>query len=186
MTESPLAPDLPTAPPINPGGGPGLGRLFLVPLLIVSVLVGCAALVVLMFGWIGTGKMGYPMAARLIGAGVDVTVYNRTKAKAEPLGVTVVDTPADLADRDPGGLHDGQHALRDGRQPGGSTQLRSLLAGVAQLPTQLSAGWKDGGRGCRAGRPQRGQLRVDRENLTRHGEAGSRRSRGQGRLLADR
>ncbi len=52
------------------------------------------------FGWIGTGKMGYPMAARLIGAGVDVTVYNRTKAKAEPLGVTVVDTPADLADRD--------------------------------------------------------------------------------------
>ena len=52
------------------------------------------------FGWIGTGKMGFPMAARLIGAGVDVTVYNRTKAKAEPLGVTVVDTPADLADRD--------------------------------------------------------------------------------------
>ena len=52
------------------------------------------------FGWIGTGKMGYPMAARLIGAGVDVTVYNRTKAKAEPLGVTVVDTPAKLADRD--------------------------------------------------------------------------------------
>lgn len=52
------------------------------------------------FGWIGTGKMGYPMAARLIGAGVDVKVYNRTKAKAEPLGVTVVDKPADLADRD--------------------------------------------------------------------------------------
>jgi len=52
------------------------------------------------FGWIGTGKMGYPMAARLIAAGIDVTVYNRTKAKAEPLGVTVVDAPADLADRD--------------------------------------------------------------------------------------
>jgi 3-hydroxyisobutyrate dehydrogenase-like beta-hydroxyacid dehydrogenase len=52
------------------------------------------------FGWIGTGKMGYPMAARLISAGVDVTVYNRTRAKAEPLGVAVVDTPAELADRD--------------------------------------------------------------------------------------
>lgn len=52
------------------------------------------------FGWIGTGKMGYPMAARLIGAGVDVAVYNRTKAKAEPLGVTCVDKPAELADRD--------------------------------------------------------------------------------------
>ena len=51
-------------------------------------------------GWIGTGKMGYPMAARLIAAGVDVTVYNRTAAKAEPLGVTVVGAPADLADRD--------------------------------------------------------------------------------------
>jgi len=52
------------------------------------------------FGWIGTGKMGYPMAARLIAAGVDVTVYNRTAAKAEPLGVTVVGAPSDLADRD--------------------------------------------------------------------------------------
>ena len=52
------------------------------------------------FGWIGTGKMGYPMAERLIGAGVDVSVYNRTKAKAEPLGIALVDTPADLADRD--------------------------------------------------------------------------------------
>lgn len=44
--------------------------------------------------------MGYPMAERLISSGVNVTVYNRTKAKAEPLGVTVVDSPADLADRD--------------------------------------------------------------------------------------
>ena len=52
------------------------------------------------FGWIGTGKMGYPMAERLIAAGVDVTVYNRTAAKAEPLGVTVVGAPSDLADRD--------------------------------------------------------------------------------------
>lgn len=52
------------------------------------------------FGWIGTGKMGYPMAARLIASGVDVTVYNRTAAKAEPLGVTVVANPSDLADRD--------------------------------------------------------------------------------------
>ena len=52
------------------------------------------------FGWIGTGKMGYPMAERLIAAGVDVTVYNRTAAKAEPLGVTVVGAPSELADRD--------------------------------------------------------------------------------------
>ncbi len=54
-------------------------------------------------GFIGTGNMGFPMAARLLKAGFDVTVYNRTRAKAEPLGelgATLADTPADLADRD--------------------------------------------------------------------------------------
>jgi len=54
-------------------------------------------------GWIGTGRMGYAMAARLLKAGADVTVYNRTRAKAEPLaefGAKVVDTPGELADRD--------------------------------------------------------------------------------------
>lgn len=51
-------------------------------------------------GWVGTGKMGYPMADRLIRAGADVKVYNRTAAKAEPLGVEVVAKPSDLSDRD--------------------------------------------------------------------------------------
>jgi 3-hydroxyisobutyrate dehydrogenase len=54
-------------------------------------------------GWIGTGRMGYAMAARLLQAGHAVTVYNRTKAKAEPLaeyGAVIVDSPAELADRD--------------------------------------------------------------------------------------
>ncbi len=54
-------------------------------------------------GWIGTGRMGFPMAARLIQAGCDIAVYNRTRAKAEPLaaqGAKIVDTPADLAQRD--------------------------------------------------------------------------------------
>jgi 3-hydroxyisobutyrate dehydrogenase len=36
-------------------------------------------------GWIGTGVMGAPMAQRLMEAGYTLTVYNRTKAKAEPL-----------------------------------------------------------------------------------------------------
>ena len=36
-------------------------------------------------GWIGAGRMGYPMADRLAMAGCDITVWNRTKAKAEPL-----------------------------------------------------------------------------------------------------
>ncbi len=54
-------------------------------------------------GWIGAGRMGYPMAARLLKAGYAVGVYNRTRAKAEPLaehGAQIVDRPADLADRD--------------------------------------------------------------------------------------
>ncbi len=36
-------------------------------------------------GWIGAGRMGYEMALRLARAGCDLTVYNRTRAKAEPL-----------------------------------------------------------------------------------------------------
>jgi len=54
-------------------------------------------------GWIGTGRMGFALAQRLSRAGVDVAAWNRTRAKAEPLtesGVTVVDDPSDLADRD--------------------------------------------------------------------------------------
>jgi 3-hydroxyisobutyrate dehydrogenase-like beta-hydroxyacid dehydrogenase len=44
--------------------------------------------------------MGFAMAKRLLEAGYDVSVWNRTRAKAEPLvklGATLVDTPADLA-----------------------------------------------------------------------------------------
>lgn len=36
-------------------------------------------------GWIGTGIMGLPMAGHLLDAGWPLTVYTRTKAKAEPL-----------------------------------------------------------------------------------------------------
>lgn len=48
----------------------------------------------LRIGWIGMGRMGYPMAERLLKAGHDVTIWNRTRAKAEPLtklGGKVVD-----------------------------------------------------------------------------------------------
>jgi 3-hydroxyisobutyrate dehydrogenase len=50
-------------------------------------------------GWIGMGRMGFPMAERLIKAGHDVSIWNRTRAKAEPLakiGGKIVDRPADL------------------------------------------------------------------------------------------
>jgi 3-hydroxyisobutyrate dehydrogenase len=54
-------------------------------------------------GWIGAGRMGSVLAQRLLEAGLDVAVYNRTRAKADPLaelGASVVDAPAGLADRD--------------------------------------------------------------------------------------
>jgi 3-hydroxyisobutyrate dehydrogenase len=54
-------------------------------------------------GWIGTGRMGAAMATRLAKAGVDLTAWNRTRAKAEPLaklGCTIADTIAGLRDCD--------------------------------------------------------------------------------------
>ena len=54
-------------------------------------------------GWIGTGRMGYEMAARLAKGGCDLALWNRTRAKAEPLakyGAKVVDTLPELAARD--------------------------------------------------------------------------------------
>jgi len=54
-------------------------------------------------GWIGTGRMGYEMAARLAKGGCDIALWNRTRAKAEPLaryGAKVVDALPELASRD--------------------------------------------------------------------------------------
>lgn len=54
-------------------------------------------------GWIGMGRMGYPMAERLLKAGYDVSIWNRTRAKAEPLaksGGKIVDKLSDLAGMD--------------------------------------------------------------------------------------
>ena len=54
-------------------------------------------------GWVGMGRMGYPMAERLAKAGADLAVWNRTRSKAEPLteyGAKIVDNLSDLASRD--------------------------------------------------------------------------------------
>jgi 3-hydroxyisobutyrate dehydrogenase-like beta-hydroxyacid dehydrogenase len=51
-------------------------------------------------GWLGTGRMGAEMVRRLLLAGCDVTVYNRTAAKAEPLvelGATYARSIAELS-----------------------------------------------------------------------------------------
>ena len=124
----------------------------------------------LKLGWIGIGRMGYAMAERLAKGGADLTVWNRTRAKAEPLaaaGAKVVDRLADLAACDvvfvmvstwddvrevvagPNGLLSGSQA------PGmvvecssisleGSAELRSLLAqrGVEMLAAPVSGNAK--------------------------------------------
>ncbi len=54
-------------------------------------------------GWLGTGRMGVALVHRLLGAGHDVVVYNRTRAKAEPLGAAgarLADSAAELGSAD--------------------------------------------------------------------------------------
>jgi len=54
-------------------------------------------------GWIGAGRMGYAMAERLAKGGCDIAVWNRTKAKADPLskyGAKVVNQLEELSTRD--------------------------------------------------------------------------------------
>src|SRR6476661_10259802 len=51
-------------------------------------------------GWIGIGRMGYAMAARLAKQGADLTVWNRTRAKAETLakhGAKIASALSELA-----------------------------------------------------------------------------------------
>ena len=50
--------------------------------------------------FVGLGQMGLPMAGRLLDAGHDLVVWNRTPDKASPLverGAVLVDTPAEAA-----------------------------------------------------------------------------------------
>jgi 3-hydroxyisobutyrate dehydrogenase-like beta-hydroxyacid dehydrogenase len=100
-------------------------------------------------GWIGAGRMGFALASRLLEAGHDVAVWNRTRAKAEPLadrGATIVDAPADLADRDVvftmvGGDRDFQQVVigdggllsRDGAAPKVLVDSTTISAGASQV-----------------------------------------------------
>jgi len=100
-------------------------------------------------GWIGAGRMGFALASRLLAAGHDVAVWNRTRAKAEPLadlGATIVDAPADLADRDivftmVGGDSDFQEVVlgetgllsRDGAAPRVLVDSTTISPGASQV-----------------------------------------------------
>jgi len=82
-------------------------------------------------GWLGVGRMGAVMAGRLLQADVAVTVWNRTRAKCDPLveqGAAVADSIAGLAGCDvvfvmvsaPGDLEEvvlGDQGLLSAEQP---------------------------------------------------------------------
>jgi len=86
-------------------------------------------------GWIGLGNMGSVMAARLVEAGHQLVVYNRTRDKARSLverGARFAETPADAARSEVlvTMLAD-DHALRDVLGPGGA--LGALEAGTVHV-----------------------------------------------------
>ncbi|HXE46805.1 MAG TPA: NAD(P)-dependent oxidoreductase [Ramlibacter sp.] len=106
-------------------------------------------------GWIGIGRMGYAMAQRLAKGGADLTVWNRTRAKAQPLaaaGAKVADRLVDLASCDVvfvmvSTLDDvaevltGPNGLLSGREaPKLVIECSSIsLEGSAQLRAQLAS-----------------------------------------------
>src|SRR5271154_4622194 len=54
-------------------------------------------------GWLGTGRMGLEMGRRLLAAGWDLAVFNRSMSKAEPVGqpgAKPAQSAAELATRD--------------------------------------------------------------------------------------
>ena len=76
-------------------------------------------------GWLGTGRMGFELTRRLLAAGCDVTVYNRTRAKAEPLaglGAKIAGSAADL-----GGLDIQRDVDPDGTGPPVAREIKCLL-----------------------------------------------------------
>ena len=97
-------------------------------------------------GWLGTGRMGAAMAARLIDAGEDVCVWNRTAAKTAPLvdrGARAVERITDLGGCDivfvmvsaPGDLEEvicGEHGLLSGdRRPATIVDCSTVSAGAS-------------------------------------------------------
>ena len=85
-------------------------------------------------GWIGAGRMGHELCARLLAAGHDVAVYNRTRAKAEPLRRS-----RRVARRLPGRARRPRHRLHHGRRVGRLRGGRQRRPRPAVAPRRRSA-----------------------------------------------
>jgi 3-hydroxyisobutyrate dehydrogenase len=107
----------------------------------------------LRIGWIGAGRMGLPMAERLIKAGHDVSVWNRTAAKADPLkaaGARIVKRAADLAGVDvlfsivsTGKDLEEVYFGADGVASGGKGKVPGLLVDCSTIAVEESAAIRD-------------------------------------------
>jgi len=108
-------------------------------------------------GWLGTGRMGAELARRLLAAGCDVSVYNRTRARALPLaelGAKVVDSAADLSGCDIvfATVGTSEDLLDAVLGPGGlmsGTAMPSILVDCSTISADASARIREqvGGRG---------------------------------------
>src|SRR5580693_6087209 len=104
-------------------------------------------------GWIGMGRMGFPMAERLLKAGYDLSIWNRTRAKAEPLvakGGKAVDKLADLAGMDvvfsivsTGKDLDEVYFGKDGVAGGGKGRVPKILVDCSTIAVAESAAIRD-------------------------------------------
>ncbi len=100
-------------------------------------------------GWIGMGRMGYPMAEWLLKGGYDVSIWNRTRAKAEPLakiGGKVVDKLSELADVDVLFciVSEGKDVMevlygKDGVAPGGKGKMPPIVVDCSSISVDDSA-----------------------------------------------
>jgi 3-hydroxyisobutyrate dehydrogenase-like beta-hydroxyacid dehydrogenase len=107
----------------------------------------------LSLGWLGTGRMGAALAGRLIDAGERVTVWNRTRAKAEPLvarGARAVDRITGLggcdivfvmvsAPRDLAEVVTGDHGLLSGERRPATIVDCSTVSAVASAEVRGAA-----------------------------------------------
>jgi len=99
-------------------------------------------------GWIGIGRMGYPMVERLLNAGYKAEIWNRTRSKAEPLtaiGATLRDKPSELADVDvlftmvsTGGDLDEVYFGKDGVISGGKNKVPRILVDCSSISVEES------------------------------------------------
>ena len=125
-------------------------------------------------GIVGVGKMGAAMAARLRETGEDVTVWNRSRVKAEATGLRVADTPRELAGYtdvvismlfDAPAVHAVYHGV-DGLLAGArgklfiemSTVLPEAQQGLAEEVTQASGSFIECPVGGTTGPARSGQL----------------------------